>query len=80
MADADFWLGEYVREVNNYDTQVNFVCSMPPSMDPRQASKSVTEMESTGNRIKEIKKSWNIEIRLCRDRGKREALEGGMLH
>lgn len=76
MADADFWLSEYVREVNGYDTQVNFVCSMPITSDPRAASKSITDMESAGHRIKEIKKTWNIEIRLCRDRGKREALEG----
>ncbi len=75
MSEISFWLDEYQRETGALTSAVDHLQSLPEKIDPRVATKAVNECETKVNRLKEVKKAYNLEIRLVRDRNMKQETE-----
>ncbi len=76
MSEISFWLDEYQRETGALTSSIDYLHALPEKIDPKVLSKSVNECEMKVNRLKEVKKAFNLEIRLVKDRNAKQEIEG----
>lgn len=71
MSDAHYWLDEYKREVDQLRLQVDKLRSLVDSSNTKAVELASIDIEAKLNRVREVKKSFGLELRLVRDRKER---------
>jgi len=74
-SDIDFWLSEYTKEVDALASLAVNVKSLANSGNAKATTTILTECEAKINKIKEVKKSFSLELRLVKDRGQKGELD-----
>ena len=70
-SDIEFWLAEYTKEVDALASLTVNLKSLSNSGNAKATGTSLSECELTINKIKEVRKSFSLELRLVKDRGQK---------
>jgi hypothetical protein len=68
MSDIGYWGDEYQREVDQLTAAVHHLQSLITSANNKLVSQATLDCESKLTRIKEVKKSYGLELRLVKDK------------
>lgn len=68
MSDIVYWGDEYQREVDQLTTAVHHLKSLISSSNNKLISQATLDCESKLTRIREVKKSYGLELRLVKDK------------
>jgi hypothetical protein len=70
MTDIAYWNKEYKKEVDNFEECIVELSSLieGKSTNTRRITKTILECDAKAAGIKEIKKSFGLELRLIKDR------------
>lgn len=75
MADISYWFDELQKEVDGFQQQVSKLKSLIESSNMKALEMAIKDCEAKVVRLKEIKKSFGLEVRLIRDRTQRTTYE-----
>jgi hypothetical protein len=79
MGDIDYWFEQYEKEVEGFDTLIEKLQSLgDASSKPKVFTKTVTECDAKAARIKDIKKSMGLELRLVKDKQERSEYDAAI--
>lgn len=67
-SDIEFWLAEYTKEVDALASLAVNAKSLANSGNAKATATTLTECEGKISKIKEVKKSFSLELRLVKDR------------
>jgi hypothetical protein len=70
-SDIEFWLAEYTKEVDALASLTVNLKSLSNSGNAKATGTSLSECELKINKIKEVRKSFSLELRLVKDRGQK---------
>lgn len=70
MSDINYWSDEYKREIDQYSAGLNYYVSIVNNVKLNQqlVTQAQNDCETKGNRVKEVKKSYGLELRLVKDK------------
>lgn len=70
MADIAYWLAEYTKEVDQYAGLLKALQSLidTNSTNNRKIIQTISQCDSKATKIKDVKKSYGLEMRLIKDR------------
>lgn len=75
MGDIDYWFDEYSKEVNQYTQSLERAKTLIDSSNLKASEGALKDCELKSNRIKEVKKSFGMEVRLLKDKELRNQFE-----
>lgn len=67
MTDIEYWNAEYKREVEQYTSLVDNLASVSESFNSKLIVDAISPCEEKQRRLKDIKKSYGLELRLVKD-------------
>lgn len=71
----EYWFNEYDKEVKQYEELLTKLKSLLEASNQRLIEMAVKDCDAKGNRAKEIKKSFDLELKLTRDKAVRADYE-----
>lgn len=71
MSDAGYWCDEFQREVDQLRIQLDKLRTIVESSNTKAMEIAVRDLDAKFVRVKEVKKSFGLELRLVRDRQQR---------
>lgn len=74
-SDIEFWLSEYTKEVDALASLAVNVKSLANSGNAKATTTTLSECEAKITKIKEVKKSFGLELRLVKDRGQKSEFD-----
>lgn len=80
MADINYWFDEYTREVNHYTTAFTTLQSLieTGSTNNRKIIQTIAVCDSGASKIKDVRKSCGLELRVVKDRAEKSGYDGKM--
>ncbi|RYY83309.1 hypothetical protein EON63_11525 [archaeon] len=75
MADITYWFDELQKEVDQYQAMVERLKTIVESSNLKAIELLMKDCEAKAVRIREVKKSFGLEVRLIRDRNVRSNYE-----
>lgn len=70
-SDIEFWLAEYSKEVDALATLTANLKTLANAGNAKALSTACNECEAKISKVKEVKKSFSLELRLVKDRGQK---------
>jgi chromosome segregation ATPase len=75
MSDANYWNDEYQREVDQLRINLDKLRSLVESSNTKAVETAIRDLDAKFIRVKEVKKSFGLEMRLVRDRQQRNEFD-----
>lgn len=80
MTDIAYWYDEYARETDLYTDLSSTLTSLieSNSTNNRKIIKTIAECDAKAGKLRDIKKSFGLELRLIKDRAQRSEFDSKM--
>ena len=80
MADIAYWNDEYTKEVDSYSEISTTLRSLidSNSTNVRKIAKTISDCEAKAAKIKDVRKSYGLELRLVKERNLKSEYDGKM--
>ena len=80
MADIAYWNDEYTKEVDSYTEISGTLRSLidSNSTNVRKVTKSISDCEAKAAKLKDVRKSYGLELRLVKERNLKSEYDGKM--
>jgi len=76
MSDIQYWYDEYLKEVNELEEKYTTASKLDEVWKKDEREKIFVECDSHNVRIKELKKSFGLELRLVKDKEQKKEFDG----